>query len=131
MGTTAALEVMKTFEDDNIEKKVVERGRKYLAMLKKLKKKHKEIGDVSGLGLTLRIEVCQKDGYTPNRELTDRMFQEGLAGNLEYNGKKYGLILDVGGYYKNIFTIAPSFYVTDNEIQMAYEFLDFLFTRCK
>jgi len=39
--------------------------------------------------------------------------------------------LDVGGYYKNIFTIAPSFYVTDDEIQMAYEFLDFLFTRCK
>jgi len=131
MGTSAALEVMKTFEDEDIEKKVVERGKKYLAMLNKLKKKHKEIGDVSGLGLTLRIEVCQEDGYTPNRELTDRMFQEGLAGNLEYKGKKYGLVLDVGGYYKNIFTIAPSFYVTDNEIQMAYEFLDFLFTRCK
>lgn len=131
LGTAAALEVVRIFEDERMGPKVKEKGTRYLQMLKRLKKKHKVVGDVSGLGLALRIEVCQKDGTTPNRELTDRIFQEGLRGNLRYKGKKYGLVLDVGGYYKNIFTLSPSFYVTDAEIQMAYEFLDELFTRCQ
>ena len=130
MGTSSALEVLKIMEDERMGESVTEKGKKYLAMLKRLKRKHKVIGDVSGLGLALRIEVCEKDRYTPNRGLTDRIFQEGLKGNLRYKGKRHGLVLDVGGYYKNIFTIAPSFYVTDEEIQMAYEFLDVLFTRC-
>lgn len=131
LGTAAGLAVLKTFEQEDIGARVRRQGKKYLEMLHTLKKKHKEIGDVSGLGLTLRLEICQKDRYTPNRELTDRMFQEGLKGDLEYRGKKYGLILDVGGYYKNIFTMAPSFFVTDEEIGMAHDFLDELFRRCK
>lgn len=131
IGTAAGLAVMKTFEDENIGKQVMEKGKKFLAMLKKLQKRHKEIGDVSGLGLTMRIEVCKPDGYTPDRELTDKIFQEGLEGSFTYRGKKYGLVLDVGGYYKNIFTLAPSFYITDDEIQMSYEFLDQIFTKCK
>jgi len=131
MGTAAGLEVIRTFNDENIGFSVMEKGKKYLNMLKKLQQKHAVIGDVSGLGLALRIEVCQEDGFAPNRELTDKIFQRGLEGKLSYNGRRCGLVLDVGGYYKNIFTIAPSFYVTDEEIQMAYELLDQLFTECQ
>jgi len=131
MGTTAGLAVLRAFEEENIEERIARMGKKYHQMLRDLQAKHRQIGDVSGLGLTLRLEVCQKDGFTPNRELTDRIFQEGLEGNLTYKGKRYGVIMDVGGYYKNIFTVAPSFFVTDEEIAMAYEFLDILFTRCK
>ncbi len=131
LGTAAGLEVMRIFEDEAAGRLVAEKGRKYLEMLKRLKKRHKVIGDVSGIGLALRIEVCRRDGFTPDRELTDRIFQEALEGGLVWRGKKYGMILDVGGYYKNIFTIAPSFYVTDEEIAMAYEFLDTLFTRSR
>jgi|GEM_PF-5843576 len=32
-----------------------------------------------------------------------------------------GLVLDVGGYYKNVFTIAPSFYITREEMDLAVE----------
>lgn len=131
LGTAVGLETMRLFEDEKIGPMVTEKGKKYLAMLKQLQKKHKEIGDVSGLGMALRIEVCEKDGYTPNRALTDRIFQEALEANLTYKGKRYGMILDVGGYYKNIFTVAPSFYATDDEIAMAHDFLDELFTRCR
>ncbi|MFA4990188.1 MAG: aspartate aminotransferase family protein, partial [Candidatus Omnitrophota bacterium] len=53
----------------------------------------------------------------------------GLEGGLEYRGKKYGLVLDIGGYFKNAFTLAPSFYITDEEMGMAYKFLDELFSR--
>ena len=43
-----------------------------------LKKKSPQIGDVDGLGLALRIEICQKDGQTPDRELTDKDMNIGL-----------------------------------------------------
>src|SRR3989449_520210 len=82
-------------------------------------------------GLALRIEVCKPDGTTPDRDLTDRIFAEGLKGNLEARGRRYGLVLDVGGYYKNVFTLAPSFTITREEIDLALELLDQLFERCR
>ncbi|MDD5166339.1 MAG: aminotransferase class III-fold pyridoxal phosphate-dependent enzyme [Candidatus Omnitrophica bacterium] len=129
MGTAAGLEVMKLLQDKALPGRINASGKKIVGVLKKLQKKYKEIGDVTGLGLAIRLEVCQKDGITPNRKLVDQIFQSGLAGDLKYKGKKYGLVLDVGGYYKNIFTMAPSFYITDEEIEMAYKFLDELFGR--
>ena len=42
-----------------------------------------------------------------------------LSGTLTTGGKSKGLILDVGGYYKNVFTMAPSLYITEKEIDTA------------
>ena len=129
MGTAAGLEVMKLLQDKTLPGRINASGKKIVGALKKLQKKYKEIGEVTGLGLAIRIEVCQKDGITPNRKLVDQIFQAGIDGDLRYKGKKYGLVLDVGGYYKNIFTLAPSFYIIDEEIEMAYKFFDELFGR--
>ncbi|MFA4933877.1 MAG: aminotransferase class III-fold pyridoxal phosphate-dependent enzyme [Candidatus Omnitrophota bacterium] len=129
MGTAAGLEVMKILQDKTLANRINNSGKRFVSMLKKLQKKYKEIADVTGIGLAIRIEVCQKDGITPNRQLVDEIFQAGLDGGLEYKGKKYGLVLDVGGYFKNAFTLAPSFYITEEEIGMAYKFLDELFSR--
>ena len=41
-----------------------------------------------------------------------------------------GLVLDVGGYYKNVFTLAPSFTITNEEIDLGIEALDQLIRRC-
>ena len=73
--------------------------------MRDLQKRHTEIGDVDGLGLALRAEICEADGFTPNKKLLDKMCDIGLAGELEHNGKKIGLVLDVGGYYKNVITL--------------------------
>jgi len=43
-----------------------------------------------------------------------RIMNIGLSGTLTAGGKKRGLILDVGGYYKNVFTLAPSLYITED-----------------
>jgi 4-aminobutyrate aminotransferase-like enzyme len=129
MGTAAGVEVLKILQDKTLAGRINSSGKKFINILKKLQKKYREIGDVSGVGLAIRIEICQKDGFTPNIRLTDQIFQAGLDGNLSYKGKKYGLVLDVGGHYKNIFTLSPSFYITDEEIAMAYKFLDELFGR--
>jgi len=129
MGTTAGLEVMNILQDKTLANRINSSGKKFVSMVKKLQRKYREIGDVAGIGLAIRIEICEKDGITPNRQLADEIFQAGLDGGLEYKGKKYGLVLDIGGYFKNVFTLSPSFYITDEEIGMAYKFLDQLFSR--
>jgi 4-aminobutyrate aminotransferase-like enzyme len=131
LGTAVGLEVMKIFNEGDYEKSVMEKGKYFLDLLKDLQKKHKEIGDVDGLGLALRMEMCQADGFAPNRELADAMFQRGLEGNLVVNGKRMGLVLDIGGYYKNVVTLAPSLEITKEEMDLAHDLLDLLITECK
>jgi 4-aminobutyrate aminotransferase / (S)-3-amino-2-methylpropionate transaminase / 5-aminovalerate transaminase len=131
LGTAVGLEVMKIFEEGDYETSVNEKGRYFLGLLKDLKSKHKEIGDVDGLGLALRMEMCEADGYTPSRRLADKMFQRGLEGNMVVNGRKLGLILDIGGYYKNVVTLAPSLEISKEEMDLAHEVLDLLIGECK
>jgi len=100
-------------------------------LLRDLQRRHPEIGDVDGLGLALRIEICERDGITPNRALADRMFQRGLAGDLRVGDRALGLVLDIGGYYKNVITLAPSFEITREEMDLAHDLLDLLFCECR
>jgi len=124
LGTAVGLEVMKLIEESDFSTSVNKKGQYFISRLKKLQKKYPQIGDVDGLGLALRIEMCGKDGYTPDKELTDKIVNIGLSGSLNAGGKKRGLILDVGGYYKNVFTIAPSFYITEKEIDLGIDLFE-------
>jgi 4-aminobutyrate aminotransferase/(S)-3-amino-2-methylpropionate transaminase len=124
LGTACGLEVMKLIEESDFSTSIPKKGRYFIGQLKKLQKKYPQIGDVDGIGLALRIEMCEKDGYTPNKELTDKITNLGLSGSLNVRGKRQGLILDVGGYYKNVFTIAPSFYITEEEIDLGVELFE-------
>jgi 4-aminobutyrate aminotransferase-like enzyme len=130
-GTALAGEILKLFEEQDYETKVTEKGGYFLARLKDLQKKYPMImGDVDGLGLAIRIELCQTDGITPNPELTQRIFAEGMKGDLKQNGYRYGMVLNIGGYYKNVFSLSPSFEITREEIDLAIDFLDQLIQRC-
>lgn len=130
IGTRAGYEVMKIIEEENFEETIPQKSERFLSGLKFLKNKYRQfIGDVGGIGLALRIELTQEDGITPNRALCDAIQEEGLKGDLTYNGKKCGLVLNNGGFYKNIITLVPSLYITDREIDMAIELLDQLFAR--
>jgi 4-aminobutyrate aminotransferase-like enzyme len=124
LGTATGLEVMKLIEESNFAADIPKKGAYLLSRFKKLQKKYPQMGDVNGLGLALRIEMCEKDGYTPNKELTDKITNMGLSGTLSAGGKKRGLILDVGGYYKNAFTIAPSFYISEKEMDLGVELFE-------
>ena len=124
LGTAVGLEVMKLIEESNFAVDVPKKGHYFINRFKKLQKKYPQIGDVDGLGLALRVEMCEKDGYTPSKELADKMMDLGLSGSLSAGGKKRGLILDIGGYYKNVFTIAPSFYISEKEIDLAIDLFE-------
>ena len=116
--------------ETNYETMVAEKGAYFLDGLKDLQKRHKVIGDVDGLGLALRAEICEAhDSFTPSKRLVDLMVDEGLKGDIDIDGRKYGLVLDIGGWYKNVITFAPSLHISKSEIDLALRLLDALITR--
>jgi 4-aminobutyrate aminotransferase / (S)-3-amino-2-methylpropionate transaminase / 5-aminovalerate transaminase len=128
LGTAAALATLQWIEQQNYEEKVAASGAYFLRQLEALKERHTMIGDVSGLGLALRIEVTKPDRFTPNKALADRIFEAGLAGGIPTSRGPMGLVLDIGGHYKNVFTLAPSLDITREEIDLGIELLDKLFS---
>ncbi len=130
LGTAAGLEVMKVFAEGHYEQSVQAKGAYFLRLLHELKAKHPAIAYVDGLGLALRIELCQPDGVTPNRALAHRIVERGLDSHLRINGRPGGLVLDVGGYDKHVIALAPSLHITEGEMDLAYELLDALLTEC-
>jgi len=130
MGTAVALETLRMCAELDYANTVAAKGAYFLEGLKALQKRWPQIGDVDGLGLALRCEICEADGYTPNKALLDKMEAEAMKGDLEAGGRRMGLILDVGGYHKNVITLAPSLEITHEEIDLALELLDGLFRRC-
>ena len=122
---------MQLGKDMQYETTVPVKGARFLAGLRELQARHPEIGEVDGLGLALRAEICTADGYTPNKALLDRMVDIGLAGELTHAGRPIGLVLDVGGWYKNVITFAPSLDITNDEIDLAMVLLDQLLTKAK
>ena len=130
MGTAVALEVLRMTSEVDYGAKVLEKGAYFLEGLKDLQKRWPQIGDVDGLGLALRAEICEADGFTPNKALLNRMEAEGMKGDIEVDGKRYGLILDVGGYHKNVITLAPSLEISKGEIDLGLKLLDAILRRC-
>jgi 4-aminobutyrate aminotransferase/(S)-3-amino-2-methylpropionate transaminase len=125
MGTAVALEAMKMMGETDYETMVMEKGAYLLAGLEDLKRRYKIVGDVDGLGLALRMEICEPhDSYTPSKAIVDRMVDEGLKGDLEVDGRRYGLVLDIGGYYKNVVTLAPSLHITRQEMDLSLQLLE-------
>jgi 4-aminobutyrate aminotransferase-like enzyme len=109
MGTAVALENHEDGGRDGLREHGHEKGAYLLEGLRELQRRYSIIGDVDGLGLALRIEICEPhDSFTPSKAIVDRMVEEGLKGDLEVDGKSYGLVLDVGGYHKNVITVAPA-----------------------
>jgi 4-aminobutyrate aminotransferase-like enzyme len=131
LGTAVALEVVRMMEEKNYQEITKRKGAYFLGQLKELQRRYpKVIGDTDGIGMALRIEICAADGYTPDRALVERMFALGLEGNLDARGRRMGLVLDVGGYYKNVFTLAPAFDMTEEEIDISVELIEQLIRRC-
>ena len=130
LGTAATLATLLWIEQQHYERTVMESGAYFLQQLEALKKRHNTIGDVSGLGLALRIEVTKPDRFTPDKILADRIFEAGLAGGIPSSRGPMGLVLDIGGHYKNVFTLAPALDITRDEIDLGLELLDHLFTTC-
>jgi len=131
MGTAVALEVLKMTAEEDYESMVAEKGKYFLAGLQDLQQRHKIIGDVDGLGLALRAEICTEDGFTPDKATMGWIAEEGMKGDLRVGGQNYGLVLDVGGWYKNVITFAPALTISYAEMDLSFVLLDQLLTRAR
>ena len=131
LGTAVALEAIRMMEEENYQRITQAKGAYFLTQLRNLQQRYpRVIGHVDGLGLALRLEICREDGHEPDRELTDKIFKEGMTGDLNVRGRRMGLVLDVGGYYKNVFTLSPCFEISEEEIDIAVELMELLIRRC-
>lgn len=131
MGTAVALETLRMVEEEDIGSRVMAAGARFLDGLRELQKRHKIVGEVDGLGLALRMEICKDDSYTPDKATLDWMCDEGIKGDMTVDGRAYGLVLDVGGYHKNVITLAPNLLISDAEIDLALRLLDELLARAE
>ena len=130
IGTAVGLETIKMLEESDYETMTMAKGAYLLEGLKDLKTRYKIVGDVDGLGMALRMEICEPhDGFTPSKALVDRMVAEGLKGDIAVDGKQYGVVLDIGGYYKNVVTLAPNLHITKEEMDLGLKLLDSLLHR--
>ena len=130
LGTAAGLATMELIQKNDYESIVNEKGAYLLEALRGLQKRYPVIGDVDALGLAVRIELTKSDGFTPDRDLTDAIFQAGLNEDIEVDGKRYGLVLDVGGYYKNAFTLAPALTISYDELDLFVRLFELLLNKC-
>jgi 4-aminobutyrate aminotransferase-like enzyme len=129
MGTAVALETMKMLQEDDFGADIVAKGSYFLDGLKVLQTNHRIVGEVDGLGLALRMEICKDDSYTPDKATMDWLCDEGMKGDLQIGTTMHGLVLDVGGYHKNVITFAPNLLISYEEIDLALTLLDQLLTR--
>ena len=130
LGTASGLAVMDLTRKYDFGAIAREKGGHIVSRLKELQRTHPVIGDVDGLGMAIRVEMTKPDGFTPDKQLTDRIFQEGMKGDIVLDGERFGLVLDVGGYYKNTFTLAPALTITDGEIDLFIRLFEALLKRC-
>lgn len=130
IGMAAGLAAFDFIDSNELGKQVIEKGSFLLEALKDLKSRYSVIGDVDGLGLAIRIEICGEDGFTPNPQLALRIKLRGLQGDLDNGDGVNGVVLDIGGYYKNVLTLAPPLTIDFLEIKIFIKMLNLILEKC-
>ena len=131
LGMTLGCATFDWIEQASYEESVPRKGAYLQKRLFDLQAHHPEIGDIDGLGLAVRIEICHPDGRTPNRELTKRIHDTALNNSVDTDEGPLRLILDVGGYHKNVFTLAPDLDIDEEDIDRFVDVFSEIFVRAK
>ncbi|MEY4385904.1 MAG: hypothetical protein RLY20_1187 [Verrucomicrobiota bacterium] len=113
--------VIEVIEKDNLQANSLKIGNQILAGLKKLKDKHKIIGDVRGKGLMLGIEMV-KDRATKEPASAE------CAAVLE-SAKEMGLLLGKGGLRGQTIRFAPPMCINSADADFLLEVLDAAFAK--
>jgi 4-aminobutyrate aminotransferase len=117
VACAAANATLDVIEDEGLVANARERGRQFLAGLRRLAADHPGIGDVRGLGLMLALEFIRPgegDGRVPNPDVAKRVQAEALARKL---------IVLTAGTYVNVVRIIPPLVTTADEVDHALDIL--------
>lgn len=118
VSCAAANATLDVIRDEDLVGNARERGRQFLAGLRRMAAKYDGVGDVRGLGLMLALEFVKPgegDGRVPNPDLTKRVQAEAL---------KRQLIVLTAGTYVNVVRIIPPLVTTADEVDLALSILD-------
>jgi 4-aminobutyrate aminotransferase len=118
VSCAAANATLDVIEDEGLVANAAERGSQFLTGLRVIAERHRQIGDVRGLGLMLAIELVKPeegDGRVPDPDLTKRIQAEALARKL---------IVLTAGTYVNVIRIIPPLVTTADEVDLALSTLD-------
>jgi 4-aminobutyrate aminotransferase / (S)-3-amino-2-methylpropionate transaminase / 5-aminovalerate transaminase len=116
LGCVAALEVIRTIEEDGLIDRAKKIGEIFLEKFQPLQAKYEQIGDVRSLGAMCAIEFI-KDASTnhPNKEIVQEIIQ---------SAHQNGLIIMSAGLYGNIIRLLTPLVVTDEQLTEGLEVLE-------
>ena len=114
VSCAAALATLEVLTEDGALDNAARMGEYFIGKVYDLQKRHKEIGDVRGLGLMIAVEIVDKNG-NPDKAETSRIVASAL---------EKGLILLTCGTNKNVIRFIAPTIVTEKEIDKAIAIID-------
>jgi alanine-glyoxylate transaminase/(R)-3-amino-2-methylpropionate-pyruvate transaminase len=112
--------VLKVIDEEGLQKRSLDLGKRLMHGLHKLEEKHTIIGQVRGAGLMIGVELV-KDRKTkePAPQETAQIFER---------LKDMGVLIGKGGLYGNVFRIKPSMCITEQDVDYLLYTLDKAFS---
>jgi 4-aminobutyrate aminotransferase-like enzyme len=110
------LAVLEVIEDEKLQSKALETGRRLRAGLERLKERHRLIGDVRGRGLFLGVDL-----------VLDRSTREPAAAEAAYVAERLrdkGVLVGTEGPRRNVLKIRPPLVIEGADAEMLVELLD-------
>ncbi len=116
LGCKAATTTIREIKKRNLLDRVRELGSYFKDSLLQLKKSHKLIGCVEGIGLGLGVEFVKSPiSKEPAKEETEFIVRRAL---------EYGVLINLSSYYGNRVTFMPPYIITEKDIDLVIDVLD-------
>ena len=119
LACRAAIEVIRTLDEENLLERATHVGDRIKARFRRLAERFAIVGDVRGLGAMVAIELV-KDRATkePAKELTGKIAQTAMAN---------GAIFPTAGLQGNVLRVLVSLVITDAQIDEGMDILEAAF----
>jgi 4-aminobutyrate aminotransferase / (S)-3-amino-2-methylpropionate transaminase / 5-aminovalerate transaminase len=114
-GCAAALATLNVIEEEGLLERASEIGAVLKDRLQKLQGRHKQIGDIRGMGAMIGIEFIKDSNKTPDEETVKKIVEA---------ARDSGLILLSTGTYSNVIRLLPPINMSDAEMNEGMEKLE-------
>lgn len=95
-----------------------DREKKFSAIIAQLKRDYRIIGRADCCGMAAGLEIVDQSSGLPDSKRAHKIAEIALRDLVHINGKKYGLILSLGGIFENAFLLSPSLLITKEELEL-------------